>query len=238
MTLAGGHYAPDAMLRLGDVARRSSPAEWAVQAVLAGWPGLARTTVEAWPLGQLDNALVALRQAHFGNSWGCEPQCTACGATFDLEFDPGAMGFGIPADWQPGALPTRTIEFSGGGATVRPLIVHDLIAIERCAEEGDAAAYLAAALDVAEVDLPAALELAAELDPLANIWLATQCPECGAEQTLLFDPARFLAEEVARHADRLLGEVADLAQAYHWSEADILAMPATRRRFYLTRIAP
>ncbi|MCR2835283.1 hypothetical protein [Parerythrobacter lacustris] len=225
------------MLRLGDVARRSSAAEWAVQAVLAGWPGLARTQVEAWPLGQLDNALVALRRTHFGDEWACEPQCTACGETFDLEFDPGTMGFGIPSDWEPGALPTRAIEFSGDAAIIRPLIVHDLIAIERCAQEGDAAAYLAAALEVAEENLSAALELSAELDPLSNIWLATQCPECSAEQALLFDPARFLAEEVARHADRLLGEVADIAQAYHWSEADILAMPAARRRFYLTRIA-
>jgi hypothetical protein len=237
MALAGGHYAPDAMLRLGDVARRSSPAEWAVQAVLAGWPGLARANVEAWPLGQLDNALVALRRTHFGDEWACEPQCTACGKTFDLAFDPAAMGFGIPPDWQPGALPTRAVEFSGDAATIRPLIVHDLIAIERCAQESEAAAYLRSALEVGEEDLPAALELSAELDPLANIWLATQCPECGEEQALLFDPARFLAEEVARQADRLLGEVADIAQAYHWSEADIIAMPAARRRYYLTRIA-
>lgn len=238
MPLAGGHYAPDAMLRLGDDARRRSPAEWAVQAVLAAWPGLARAAVEAWPLGQLDNALVALREAHFGSDWISEPVCTACGAVFELSFDPAAMGFGIPASWQPGALPTCAAEFASGPVQLRPLIVHDLIAIERLRGEDDAAAYLAAAMGVDAADLPAALEKAAQLDPLANIWLATHCPECAGEQALLFDPARFLAEEMARQSDRLLGEVAQIARAYHWSEADILALPTARRRFYLARIAP
>ena len=37
-------------------------------------------------------------------------------------------------------------------------------------------------------------------------------------------------------AKRLIGEVAELAQAYGWSEADILAMGSSRRKLYLEEI--
>ena len=37
----------------------------------------------------------------------------------------------------------------------------------------------------------------------------------------------------AREATRLLGEVHTLARAYHWREAEILAMSSRRRQAYL-----
>jgi len=237
MPVAEGHYAADAMLGLGEAARRLSPADWAVHAITAAWPNLGRDTIEAWPLGQLDNALVALREAQFGSAWLSEPNCSQCSATFELEWVPAEMGFGLPKNWQPGELPAQEVKLSGGTVTLRPLIVHDLLAIERCAGEDDANAYLCAAFGVAPGDLEQALDQASALDPLVNLWIATECPECGADQSLLFDPARFLAEEMARQADRLLGEVADIARSYHWAEADILALPTARRYFYLSRIA-
>lgn len=237
MFRAGGHYAPDAMLRLGDDARRSPPVSWAVDAVATAWPDLGPECIRAWPLGQLDNALVALRETHFGHIWRSEPVCCHCHASFDLVFNPTEMGFGLARDWSPGDLPTTDADFGDGPVTLRPLIVHDMLTIERCGTEMEAQHYLLSAFGVAERSLETALELAANLDPLANIWMITQCPECAADQSLLFDPARFLAEEIARGADLLLGEVADLAAFYHWSEADILTLPAARRRFYLSRIA-
>lgn len=237
MSLPGVQYSADSLLRLGDFARRSSPASWAVQAIATAWPDLGQSRIEAWPIGQLDNALVALRAQQFGTEWLSEPVCSACGSTFEVRFDPAEMGFGITQEWQPDALPTREVDLGAGPILLRPLIVHDLLAIERCGSEDQAQAYLQEALRVGAEQFEMALELAADLDPLANIWIATHCPECEAEQSLLFDPARFLAEGMARWSDRLLGEVGDLAYAYHWSEAEILALPASRRAFYLSRIA-
>jgi hypothetical protein len=48
-----------------------------------------------------------------------------------------------------------------------------------------------------------------------------------------FDIATYLATEVHTWASRQLREVHDLARAYGWSEAEILAMSPTRRRAYL-----
>jgi hypothetical protein len=237
MVMRGVHYSADSLLHLGEYARRASPASWAVQVIAAAWPELSQSRIEAWPLGQMDNALVALRQQQFGTEWLSEPVCSACNATFEVGFDPLAMGFAIPLEWQPDALPTRECDFGAVTISLRPLMVHDLLAIERCSSEAGAKTYLKNALGVDDEHFEKALEVAFDLDPLANIWIATRCPECDAGQSLLFDPARFLAEEMARSSDRLLGEVADLAFAYHWAEADILALPPARRAFYLSRIA-
>jgi hypothetical protein len=59
------------------------------------------------------------------------------------------------------------------------------------------------------------------------------CPSCGHEWQSLFDIAAFFWAEIAAQARRLLREVHQLASAYGWREADILAMSARRRRAYL-----
>ena len=43
--------------------------------------------------------------------------------------------------------------------------------------------------------------------------------------TVPFDIARFLDDELAGRATRLLDEIHLIAMAYHWSEAAILALP-------------
>lgn len=68
--------------------------------------------------------------------------------------------------------------------------------------------------------------------PAVATRLVAACPECGTEQTLRFDPYAFRRLSV----DTLLREVHLLASAYHWSEAEILALPTERRRRYLRLI--
>jgi hypothetical protein len=75
----------------------------------------------------------------------------------------------------------------------------------------------------------------AELDPDAETMLAVSCPSCGGAHDTVFDPAGFLLTELAAYADRLMDEVDQLARAYGWSERDILALGARRRRRYLER---
>ena len=60
-----------------------------------------------------------------------------------------------------------------------------------------------------------------------------ECPECGAHFETPFDPPAFVWQELSTLANRLLWEVDQLARAYGWPEADILALSPTRRRAYL-----
>ena len=73
----------------------------------------------------------------------------------------------------------------------------------------------------------------AQADPQADLQLALRCPDCGHEWQPPFDIARFLWQELHGWALHLLREVDTLAQAYHWAEADILAMSPRRRQAYL-----
>ena len=63
-----------------------------------------------------------------------------------------------------------------------------------------------------------------------------RCPGCGAGLRAMFHAPSFVIGEM-RRAFGLLGEEIDLiASSYHWSEAEILAMPRARRQAYAERI--
>jgi hypothetical protein len=82
-------------------------------------------------------------------------------------------------------------------------------------------------------ELAAALDQAvADLDPAAEAIGEGRCPVCGAVIHGILDGFALLASGLAS-SDRLLAEVDSLARAYHWSEAEILALPVPRRRLYL-----
>jgi hypothetical protein len=90
-------------------------------------------------------------------------------------------------------------------------------------------------------DLPEPIGVAvaaamAERDPQAELQIAMRCPRCGVEFTSLFDAATFLLRELDLRAARTLRDVHTLAQHYHWSESEILRMPARRRARYIELI--
>jgi hypothetical protein len=97
---------------------------------------------------------------------------------------------------------------------------------ERLALDGPGARLSAAAL----ASLSAAWEAA---DPAGAIALGVECVGCGRQITATVDPASFVARDFDRLADRLMAEVDTIARAYGWTEAEILALPADRRRRYL-----
>ncbi len=84
------------------------------------------------------------------------------------------------------------------------------------------------------VRMAAAVEAAMErADPRSAIELALACPACGAQWSTPFDIASFLGGEISIAAERLARDVHDLARAYGWREADIVAMSPWRRQLYL-----
>ena len=59
------------------------------------------------------------------------------------------------------------------------------------------------------------------------------CPECGRASSHDFELAPFLLDELGSGAQHILREVHTLAFNYHWTEAEILDMPSSRRHAYL-----
>jgi hypothetical protein len=84
------------------------------------------------------------------------------------------------------------------------------------------------------VVLAVARQMAAA-DPQADVELALTCPGCRHEWLAPFDIAAFLWLEIDAWARRLLDEIACLARAFGWREADVLALGPRRRGYYLDR---
>jgi hypothetical protein len=189
----------------------------------AGWP---QGVAAALPVGQRDRQLFVLRAAQFGARIEVAQRCAACGEDYEFALTAADLG----RDGAGEAREPVTID----GAIIRSINAGDLAAIEG-QDEAIARALLRArvapggeAIDDETLDA-----LLAELDPDADLAMAAACPECGAEVEIAFDIAAFFWDEIALRIPRLLQQVADLARANHWSERDILMLPAARRRFYL-----
>ena len=75
------------------------------------------------------------------------------------------------------------------------------------------------------------------VSPQVNLTLDTNCPECGREFVLPFDLAEFVFTELQTSREALYREVHCLAYHYHWSEHEIMSLPRTKRRHYITLLA-
>ncbi|HMO76219.1 MAG TPA: hypothetical protein PKD99_09675 [Sphingopyxis sp.] len=189
--------------------------------------GMDRDAAAALPLGRRDRALFALRARQFGARMEAAQRCAGCGA--DYEFALTAADLGRDGPDAEGAA-------TDSGAAVRAVTAGDLAACEGQGSGAAARALLRArvAPGGAAPDGEALDAALAALDPDAELTIAATCPECGKAAEVAFDIAAFFWDEIMLRVPRFLQQVADLARVNHWSERDILALPAARRRFYLT----
>lgn len=194
----------------------------------------------ALPIGRRDAALLGLRARVLGPVARAHATCPECQAAIELDLPLPEMIVPAPP------LPPEGLAVAIGEHRLRMRLptADDVAAaarsrapiralIERCAIEATCGASPCPidALPPALIDAAAAE--AAALDPQADLELAPECPSCGHGFRLAFDVLPFYRAELAALARRLAGEVAALARAYHWREADILAMSPARRQLYL-----
>jgi hypothetical protein len=192
-------------------------------------------TLADQPLGRRNAALLGLRRALFGDGLNACVDCPMCGEK--LEFSISAsqlLGHSEPSP--------ATIEVDG--VEVRLPTTRDLASVASAVDAPRAAhslmlSLLAAGAEVDErtaVDLTAKVAAALEAaDPCLDFVLNQKCPPCGHSWATSFDVVGFVWEEVEARARRLLDEVHVLAQAYGWTEREILGLTEPRRAAYLER---
>ncbi|WP_416138186.1 hypothetical protein ACM26W_17150 [Halomonas sp. HK25] len=190
------------------------------------------------PLGALNAALFRLHQACFGRELMAWLDCTACGERMEFVLDasqwPAASANGnvlIEVAGHRFQRPTsrhlaRLVTLDDEHAAARQLL-HDCAEVPEALPRDEPA--LAALLEAVDTALD-------ESDPWADLALAMRCPACGHDDTASFDIAGYLWEEFDSQTKRLLDDIHALAQAYGWTEHDILALSETRRAAYLARI--
>jgi hypothetical protein len=193
-------------------------------------------------VGQCDARLFELRRALFGDVMEALATCPGCGAEVEmslslaelqppivdepnrvvaLEQSDYALVFRIPRNDD-----LRCLSTAGGEAAIRELV-------ERCmveASAGDGRAVSGSELPDDVVHRIA--EAMAEQDPGAQTALNIRC-ECGAEWVDELHIRSLVWSDLTDWVGRTLTEVHELARVYGWSEAELLSMPAWRRRWYL-----
>lgn len=215
-------------------------------------------TIAGLPLGRRNALLLELRERCFGPALPGSATCPSCQTPLDVTVTTDELR-AAPADsTEPteSAKPTEStvdeLTVAGTVVTCRPLTAADLIAVEASAtvdgETSDPRQALlrrcvVRARDVGTQDLPPAAlpdavwEAVAQrlpiLDPLADLLIPLDCPECGHRWRAAFDIAGYVWAEFEAYARRLMHEVHALASAYGWTEADVLAVSPQRRRWYL-----
>jgi hypothetical protein len=83
--------------------------------------------------------------------------------------------------------------------------------------------------DAARRQVEAAMEAMA---PSLCAELQGSCPACRATVEATFDPIQYTLRELRDQAAFVYEDVCSLAHQYHWSEAEILALPSARRVRY------
>jgi hypothetical protein len=186
---------------------------------------------------QLGAVALAIRRAWIGDRVLSEGRCpdSQCGERVDISFS----GQTYLAHHRPGG--PRNVRASDDGwfqlasVPVRFRIpsVADMLASEASAEP--AATLASRCLDPAR--LPARTARAvdralAALAPSLEGLIGGQCPVCGANVSMRFDPLTYTVLELKDSFAGIYRETHALASAYGWPEETILAQPRSRRRRY------
>jgi hypothetical protein len=193
------------------------------------------------PVPDLELILVALRRALLGDRLTGEVRCPAasCGRRMDVTFSLAEfVGYRRPrrpALVVDAAEPGWFGRSDDGGAFRLP-DGHDLLAIDGMA---DAERVLVArclrpapgnrATGRWRRHAEAAME---SMAPTLSGSIAGICPECQASVEFRFDVVSFVLAELRAHAVWVFDDVHRIAGRYGWPEAEILALPRTRRRRY------
>lgn len=249
------------ILSIWEYGLRQHPIDRALTVLAVANPSLSRTTLVASSIGQRDTALLTIREQVFGSSFASYVECPRCRAALEFAFSANDIRVGAAPTTNEGQILT----FECDGYTIEARLPNnaDQLAIATCSDVASARAlllqrcivsstYRGVVLDTMDTknakdtqktdELPesviAALgEAMVERDPQAEIRLKLVCSSCDHQWFAIFDILTFLWQEITIHARRILRDIHLLASAYGWSESEILALSARRRRFYLEMVA-
>lgn len=169
-------------------------------------------------------------------SWVTRCPDADCGAELELELPMEEFARAAEESGPPGAL---DLTVRGQALRLRPATADDL----RCWRDRsmEPAEVLRDLMDPPDKEVEILPDLLSELeeavaarDPLVDCRLDVPCPDCGRTVEVEVDLEAAALRMLRSTQLELLREVDRLAKHYHWSEAEILALPAWRRRRYLS----
>ncbi len=192
-----------------------------------------------WTVGQRDAGLIDLCELTFGPVATGTAPCPSCGVPVEISFPLAAIRTG---HGDAGSRLALVLD-DGRRVSFRLPTTADLRNASQCRSDEDGARLLAAGClleswsaddtPLADSMIDALGSAMAERDPQSDVSLEARCPACEAELAVNFDVADYVWRRVAMAGRELIFDLHQLAAAYGWSEAEILAIPAGRRHRYL-----
>jgi hypothetical protein len=182
--------------------------------------------------------LLRLRQRIVGDVVSAEALCPApgCHAHVDITFSIGAyLEHHLPAT-PPGVLPAGDegwYRLPDDAVEFRLPRAADQLAIAR--EPVPEEALLRICVRPAGISENARRRVEEAMEAMApSLYSDVEgtCPECGATVDASFDPVQYTLRELRDQAASIYEEVCSIAHHCHWSEAEILELPAARRARY------
>jgi predicted RNA-binding Zn-ribbon protein involved in translation (DUF1610 family) len=231
---------PEKILDVWEAGRHQHELDRALTLLAAAYPESSRNELADLTIGERDARLLRLRIFMFGGSAGGTSECPQCGERVEFPIDTARL-----APREEIAETAHEIELNGTCVRFRLPTSRDLAEAVTSPDQSRGVRRLIECC-IIEPRLPEELSddvvealghAMVKADPQAEIIISLGCPNCGKHWELLFDIAHFFWNEVATHAQRLVSEIDALAQAYGWTEREILSLPAQRRRTYLEMLA-
>jgi hypothetical protein len=186
------------------------------------------------PLASAARAALGELRARAGPEVQTVVACPDCRAVLDVVLAPGEL---LTASPDPGA-DDATVDVEGvvvRGPTTEDLLVALSSALPSATLRQRCVTWPAG---VDPFDLPPEVHervgaVAEEITGASALVVRLDCPECDSDVAAEVDPVALLADRVSDEVRDLLGDVAELAAAFGWSETEVLQLSVARRRAYL-----
>jgi hypothetical protein len=222
-------------IALWEAGRSLHPLDRSVLAIRSAFPEL-QESVADWPLGRRNRALAQLRCGAFGSLLRGWTQCGQCAQRLEFRLDGQLLA--------QSSAPIPDAQVVVQGQCFRLPSSRDLAAVVDADDPVRAAQQLLQRCSTDEMSEPgwseqqieAIGESMAAADPLAEILVTFDCPNCGSYFQEALDLPSFLWAEIEARAKRTLMEVHALASTYGWSQAEILSLSPARREFYVDKV--
>jgi hypothetical protein len=209
-------------------------------------PEISREQIAAWSLQDIIIELLTLRAISFGPELAGYLACPACGARLEFTLPIPPV---VESLQESKSIIQQRCAIGETNFTMRPVTAADLFSVTPITDLPSARKRLLASCIretndegtdkeiYAELERPDFMRLAIrafeQLQSSSEISIDLQCAECSRAHAIDLDLGRFVWTEVRHAASRLMREVHELASAYGWQEASILAMSSNRRNAYL-----
>ena len=191
--------------------------------------------VDALAVGDAEALLLAVRRSLLGEHVRGELQCARCGTAIEIAFR--------IEDYLRHHRPRAAAPEAGDDGWLSDAGVAFRIPTLR--DQAEVSGHPQAALTLlrrclrGQADRRTRLRAERALEriaPTLSGHVTGLCPECGERVEAYFDVEQFVLRELRSVARELFDDVHRIATAYGWSEAEILALPRSRRALYADRL--